>query len=148
DGALLYRIALDELRDVLVPHGEGARRASFFRFVDADGDPLAPTDPRAGLHEAAGRSRWERPNPNAALRAAGPRSQQVGYLAPEVAGGPALHEVIVTSIVDPVKERRLGALAVGFPVEDFGGRSDGPLPDGGASPASLWPIRGGIWFEG
>ncbi|MGH7856134.1 MAG: hypothetical protein ACREQY_02310, partial [Candidatus Binatia bacterium] len=46
DEELLQRIALDELRDVLRP--DDPNRATFFRFVDADGRVLAASHERAG----------------------------------------------------------------------------------------------------
>jgi len=134
DPALLYRIALDELRDVLRPSPDApnAVPATFFRFVNADGRVLTPTDERAGLGDGAGAARFEAALARAARNLAGDR-QQVGYLAPEVNGQSALHEVVVTPIVDPVTARPLGALAIGFAVHDFG--------DG------LGGIRGGVWLD-
>ena len=140
DAALLHRIALDELRDVLAPAPgtPGLRRAAFFRFVGPDGRVLPPVDERAGLGGSLGRARWEEEIARAGGALGGAEEQQVGYLAPEVAGQPALQEVIVTRIVDPVGGRRRGALALGFPVDDFGeGGSGGPRQ-----------IRSGIWLAG
>ena len=140
DAALLHRIALDELRDVLAPAPgtPGLRRAAFFRFVGPDGRVLPPVDERAGLGGSPGRARWEEEIARAGGALGGAEEQQVGYLAPEVAGQPALQEVIVTRIVDPVGGRRRGALALCFPVDDFGeGGSGGPRQ-----------IRSGIWLAG
>jgi class 3 adenylate cyclase len=140
DGALLYRIGLDELRDVLAPAPgtPGLRPATFFRFVGPDGRVLPSGDERAGLVGSLGRARWEEEIGRAAAALGGAEAQQVGYLAPEVAGAAALHEVVVTRIVDPVGGRLLGALALGFPVDDVGESRSG----------GLGQIRSGIWLEG
>jgi hypothetical protein len=137
DTALLYRIALDELRDVLgaAPEAPGLRRATFFRFVGADGRVLPPADERAGLTRSGVDARWEGQIARAAGALDAAAAQLVGYVAPEIDGQPALHEVVVTSLVDPVGPR-LGALAIGFPVLDFG---EATAPH---------PILSGIWLEG
>jgi len=137
DTALLYRIALDELRDVLgaAPEAPGLRRATFFRFVGADGRVLPPADERAGLTRSGVDARWEGQIARAAGALDAAAEQLVGYVAPEIDGQPALHEVVVTSLVDPVGPR-LGALAIGFPVLDFG---EATTPH---------PILSGIWLEG
>jgi class 3 adenylate cyclase len=59
-------------------------------------------------------------------------------VAPEIAGRPALHEVVVTRIVDPVTQRALGALALGFPVD--------ATPTETPALAGV-QILGGVWFE-
>ena len=140
DAALLYPIALDELRDVLRPDpATRAPAAGFFRLLGPDSRLIAPDDQPAGLVRAGG-PRWEAQIAQAVREWPGDAFvQQVGYVAPEVGGRPALHEVVVTRIVDPVARRALGALALGFPVDDR------PAP--AAAPA-LASILGGIWFEG
>jgi class 3 adenylate cyclase len=139
DAALLYRIAADELRNLLRPPAEAPdrRAATFFRFVDAAGVVLPPADERAGVVDAPHPARWEEQVAHVATRLGGD-VQQVGWLAPEVGGAPVLQEVVVTRIVDRATGRRLGALAIGFPADDSGDRAT----DGGR------PILGGIWLEG
>jgi HAMP domain-containing protein len=137
ESALLYTTGGDELRNVLrPPAGAPDRRAAtFFRFVDAGGSVLAPTDERAGLVGATGAARWEE---QIARVASTTEAQQIGYLAPDIDGRPVLQEVVVTRILDRPTGRRLGALAVAFPVDDFGER----VAEGGRA------IRGGIWLDG
>ena len=139
EATLLYRIALDELRDVLRPDpAGGAAPASFFRLLGATGEPVAPGEQPAGLVGAGG-ARWEAQIASAVRDwPRGDAVQQVGYVAPEIDGRPALHEVVVTRVVDPVTKRALGALALGFPV-DVATAAD-------AAPA-LASILGGVWFE-
>jgi hypothetical protein len=130
DPALLYKIAGDELRDVLFPDAEGARPARFFRFVAADGSVVAPPDERSWSGEVPDDARWETDLAAAVRSLDGPNPQHVGYLAPMIAGRPALREVVVTRIVDPVAGRRLGALALGFPVDDRAELRTGIFLDG------------------
>jgi class 3 adenylate cyclase len=66
--------------------------------------------------------------------------QQVGYVAPEIGGLPALHEVVITRIVDQVAQRGLGALALGFAVDVATAADEPPAP-------ALASILGGVWFE-
>jgi class 3 adenylate cyclase len=133
--ALVYRIALDELRDVLRPdpHAPDARPATFFRLTDAGARVLPAPDPRAGL-PAGGE--WETQIARVAGALGASRPQAAGYLAPDVDGQRTLHEVVVTRIADPVTERTLGALAIGFPVPPAGARGEGA------------PIESGIWLDG
>jgi class 3 adenylate cyclase len=137
DTALLYRIALDELRDILRPGLDAplARRATFFRLMGARGDVLPPPDERAGLDGAAG---LEADVARVSRALASDAAQEVGYLAPAVGERAELQEVIVTRIVDPVEQRALGTLVVGFPVQDFGE----PRTDDAAA------IQSGIWLAG
>jgi class 3 adenylate cyclase len=132
---LVYRIALDELRDVLRPdpHAPDPRSATFFRLIDASARVVPAPDPRAGLPEGG---EWETQIARVAGALGPRRPQSVGYLAPYVDGRRALHEVLVTRIADPVTERTLGALALGFPVQSGGARGDGA------------PIESGIWLDG
>ena len=128
DAALLYRIAVDELRDVLRPaaDGPGERPARFFRFVGADGVVVAPPDDRIAAGERPEDAGWEGyvAAVTRGLTAAEP--QRTGYLAPVIGGRPVLREAVVTRIVDPVGERPLGALVLLFPVED----DPEPIPSG------------------
>ena len=138
DTALLYRTAADELRNLFQPPHDSPeqRAATFFRFVGADGAVLSPPDARAGLVGTPDAPRWEAQLAAAMARLPADDSQQVGYLAPDVNGEPTLTEVVVTRLVDRAMSRQLGALAVGFPLDDHGTRP-GPRD-----------IRGGIWLEG
>jgi hypothetical protein len=133
---LLYRIALDELRDVLrpVPGTPQARPAAFLRFVSAHGEVLPADDAGAGLIETSDPARWQRQLGRAGAASSDPEVQQIGYLAPTVAGVPRLHEVILTRIVDPVGHKNLGALAVGFAADDIDGAEAGE--------------RTGVWLDG
>jgi class 3 adenylate cyclase len=132
DVPLLYRTAVNELRGVLRPGEEddGGGHATFFRLVSADGAVLPPEHALAGLETTARRAPFEERIAQAA-RAPGRAVQEVGYLAPEIDGRPVLHEVVVTRIVDAVAGRDLGALAIGFPLDDVrAGASREHGPDG------------------
>ena len=137
DVALLYKIAFDELREVLNPElpRRALRRASFFRFVANDGRVLPPPDGRAGLTESASRAEWEPMLAAAAHSIPGSDRQAFGYLPlrPDQ-GRTELEEVIFTRVRDPVAQRTLGAIAIGF-----------PLPAAGAGPRSL---ASGLWVGG
>ncbi len=120
DVALLYKIAVDELRNVLQPDPDagGLVAATFFRVLDVGGTVLPPPTSQAGLVDDPGRARWE-PQVAAAARAAiDDRVQHIGYLDPRVGGRRVLHEVIVTPIVDRFADKAIGALAIGFPAEE------------------------------
>jgi class 3 adenylate cyclase len=136
DADLLYRIALDELRDVLRPPPDPphARPAAFFRFVSAHGEVLPTDDAGAGLLATPDQERWERQLGRAGSASSEPEVQQIGYLAPTVGAEPRLHEVILTQIVDPVGHKSLGALAIGFAADDI---------DAGAT-----GVKSGVWLEG
>jgi class 3 adenylate cyclase len=138
DPAILYRIALDELREVVRPATARERPASFFRLLAPDGRVLHPDDERAGLLGRDGTpARWEQVLAQAGTSGAGTSVQGVGYLAPDVDGTPVLHEVVLTRMVDPVTGRALGTLVLGFRVDD-------PGEDAGG----VAPIRTGILLEG
>ena len=120
DVALLYKIAVDELRNVLEPDPDagGLAPATFFRVLDGGGTVLPPPTQQAGLVDDPGRPRWE-PQVAAAARAAiDDRVQHIGYLDPRVGDRRVLHEVIVTPIVDRFADKAIGALAIGFPAEE------------------------------
>ncbi len=131
DDALLYRIALAELRDVLGPESASGGRpaATFFRLIDGAGRVLPTTDARAGL-VGGSVGAWEAPLARAAQ---GLTTQEVGYLAPQVDGRIAFVEVILTPILDRATETVVGALAIGFPVGDGAPRTG---------------LRGGLWVDG
>jgi class 3 adenylate cyclase len=136
DAAILYRIALDELREVMRPTAARGRAAGFVRLLGPDGRVLRPTDERAGLL-GAGRTEaaWEGALTHAGA-SAGQAIQEVGYLAPDVNGNPTLHEVVLTRIVDAVTERRLGTLVLGFAMDDPG-----------ATAGAIVPMRTGILLD-
>jgi class 3 adenylate cyclase len=136
DAALLYRIALDELREVLAPPpGAPGPRASFFRFVRPPDEILPPADARAGLAGAAGPAAWEREIARGSRALGDEERQRIGYLPIDAGGGAILHEVAMTAVVDPVDGRTLGVLAVGFPIDLAGEEA----PEA---------IRSGIWAGG
>jgi class 3 adenylate cyclase len=138
DPSILYRIALDELRDVVRPATARDRPASFFRLLAPDGRVLRPDDERAGLLARDGAlAHWEQALARAGTAAPGTSPQEIGYLAPEVDGAPVLHEVVLTRMVDPVTSRVLGTLVLGFRVDDPGEEGSG-----------VAPIRTGLWLEG
>ena len=132
DPALLYRIALDELRDVLRPPGEG-RAATLFRLADASGRIVPSSDERAGRIGDGGEAEQALAR---AFDAASTDAQEVGYVDDPTANAPRLLEVVRTRIVDPVDAVARGALLVGFPVDDEA--------EGAGDPALL----GGLWVGG
>jgi class 3 adenylate cyclase len=133
DRDLLYAIALDELREVLGP-GAGradAGTARFFRFLDARGHVLRPTDPRAGFVDGEGAALDGRlESAGRALVTDAVVASAVGWLAV----GPALHQVVFTPVVDRATERPLGGLVLGFavdpPVAPVGGIRSGLVVEG------------------
>ena len=126
---LLYPSARDELRD-LIAGPPGQRTARFYRFLDAQGQVLAPPPgAAAGALPPAEEARLS--------LAALPDAAQVGYLVvrpPE--RGEELLEMIVIPIFSNDSGRKLAALVLGF--EPFRLESD---PQGTA------PVNG-IWLEG
>jgi hypothetical protein len=88
DTALLYRIAVDELRDVVRPAADmsGARPASFFRFVGADGLVLAPPDDRIATGDRPEDTAWEGYVAAVTRELSAAEPQQTGYLAPVIDG--------------------------------------------------------------
>lgn len=127
DESILYRIALDELRDVVGPGGRPP--ATFFRLIDGSGTVRPPSDARAGL-VGVDSGDWERP---LARAASGLTVQEVGYLAPRIDGRPTLVEVVLTPIVDRSTNETIGALAIGFPVVDTEERHG---------------VRSAVWLDG
>ena len=116
----LYQNALTELEGILDrPSTENApdvTRASFFRFLDADGLILPPERHPAGL--------IDQPSLDESLSSLGKMlreedDQAVGFIALARGNRPtALRKVVLTQIRDPAG-RRLGALVVGFPISHF-----------------------------
>ena len=135
----LYRNALTELRDVLAPPGDGPStstgtiRASFVRFLDPDGAVLPPgTQPIRIV---------DQPGVDAALEVAGTalrsdNQQSSGLIALNSERQlSALRQIVVTKIID-WNGARLGAIVLGFPVQD--------LQVGNENPKSF---RAGIFFN-
>src|SRR5262245_60082393 len=100
--ALLYKIALDELLDVMSPPpgAPRSRRASFFRLIDGTGRVISPTDRRAGLAP-------DEPLERAARALAPGATQAVGYVAAPDDGELGLQETVVTAVVDPTDGHRV-----------------------------------------
>src|ERR1700704_269282 len=118
----LYQNALTELEGMLDHPGTSTEnatdltRASFFRFLDADGLVLPPERHPAGLTDL--------PSLDESLSSLGKTlrpedDQAVGFIALARGNRPtALRKVVLTPIRDP-GGRSLGALAVGFPINHF-----------------------------
>jgi signal transduction histidine kinase len=118
----LYQNALTELEGVLDRSATSAdnapevARASFFRFLDADGLILPPERHPAGL--------IDQPTLDESLSSLGKMLRQedqqaVGFIALARGNRPtALRKVVLTQIRD-TNGRRLGALVVGFPISHF-----------------------------
>jgi signal transduction histidine kinase len=115
----LYQNALTELEGMLERSGSSSEnaadvtRASFFRFLDADGLVLPPERYPAGL--------TDQPSLDESLSSLGKMlrpedDQAVGFIALARGNRPAaLRKVVLTTIRDPAG-RSLGALVVGFPI--------------------------------
>jgi len=126
---LLYPSARDELRD-LIAGPPGQRTARFYRFLDAQGRPLAPP-PGGAAGELA-------PAEESKLSLTTlPDQPQVGYLVLRL---PERDEELLEMIVIPVfsneSGRKLAALVLGFE----------PLQPAGDAPGAA--LVNGIWLEG
>jgi signal transduction histidine kinase len=117
----LYQNALTELEGILDRSGTSENapdvtRASFFRFLDADGLVLPPERHPAGL--------IDQPSLDESLSSLGKMlrpedDQAVGFIALARGNRPtALRKVVLTQIRAP-NGRSLGALVVGFPITHF-----------------------------
>src|SRR5438067_1519113 len=118
----LYQNALTELEGLLDRSGASTEnapdvsRASFFRFLDADGLVLPPGRNPAGL--------IDQPSLDESLSSLGKMLRQkddqaVGFIALARGNRPtALRKVVLTQIRAP-NGRSLGALVVGFPITHF-----------------------------
>jgi len=136
----MYRNALTELEGILEQPGDSAAsqsevgRASFFRFLDAEGEVLPPEGHPAGL--------IDQPSLHEALSAMGKvlreaDDQAVGYIALARSNQPAaLRQIVLTKIRDP-GGRALGTLAVGFQI--------GHLQD--SESGRTGAIQSGIWLN-
>jgi len=136
----MYRNALTELEGILEHPGDSpdtssdVGRASFFRFLDAEGHVLSPEGHPAGLTDQSSLPE--------ALSAMGKvlreaDEQSVGYIALARGNQPAaLRQVVLTKIRDP-GGRTLGTLVVGFPI--------GHLQDSESGREAA--IQSGIWLN-
>jgi signal transduction histidine kinase/CheY-like chemotaxis protein len=136
----LYRNAFTELGGIMGDSGAGsestpeAMRASFFRFLDADGLILSPENHPAGL--------TDQPSLQEALSSMGKvlregDDQAVGFIALARGNLPSdLRKVVLTKIRDP-SGRTLGTLAVGFPIRHL---EDTESDRAGA-------IKSGVWLN-
>jgi signal transduction histidine kinase len=118
----LYQNALTELEGMLQgtsPVSENApdvTRASFFRFLDAEGSVLSPGQHPAGL--------TDQPSLDESLSSMGKvlreeDDQAVGFIALARGNRPtALRKIVLTQMRAP-SGRSLGALVVGFPITHF-----------------------------
>jgi signal transduction histidine kinase/CheY-like chemotaxis protein len=134
----MYRNALTELEDILDHPGASAEdppnvvRASFFRFLDAQGKILPPENHPAGL--------TSQPSLDEALSTMGKvlgenDEQAVGYVALARANQPsALRQVVLTKIRNP-DGGNLGTLVVGFPM---GHLQDSEVDHVGAIKSAIW----------
>ena len=134
----MYRNALTELEDILDHPGASAEdppnvvRASFFRFLDAQGKILPPENHPAGL--------TDQPSLDEALSTMGKvlgenDEQAVGYVALARTNQPtALRQVVLTKIRNP-DGGNLGTLVVGFPM---GHLQDSEVDHVGAIKSAIW----------
>jgi len=129
----LYVNGRIELRNVLddpnsPPAGRAAMppRATFFRFLSAEGKLLEPPG-------SSGQEPWES---QLAAAVAGGTGQQIGYVTiPKEGAEPEINEVVATSILQPDVGDRLGTLVLGFPSINFDLNADAEL-------------KTGIWLDG
>jgi signal transduction histidine kinase len=136
----LYRNALTELEGILEHPGASPKdppdvvRASFFRFLDAEGTVLMPENHPAGL--------TDQPSLHEALSTMGKvlreeDDQAVGYIALTRGDQPtALRQIVLTKIRNR-DGGNLGTLLVGFPI--------GQLQDSEVDRAGA--IKSGIWLN-
>jgi signal transduction histidine kinase len=137
----LYRNALTELQGILGDDSSAVRgsdagevRALFFRFLDRDGVILSPGDQPAGLTDHQLLHQALVPMGRVLNDAA---DQSLGFVALNRGDQPgALREVVVTKIRD-WDGRRLGALALGFPIKAI--QQPAAERDGA--------IKSGIWLD-
>jgi signal transduction histidine kinase len=130
---LLYPSAKDELRDVMEPDESGkdsdalALRATFYRFLDANGAIIEPPNPdEVGRLNAAEKSQI-------ALRKL-PQTQQIGYLNRSQSGNGTVEEVIALPIPSSETGEVISALLIGF--------KPAPIQSTGTG------MRSGIWVNG
>ena len=143
----LYRNALTELQGIFgkaSPQddaGPETPRASFFRFLAADGSVLLPAEHPAGLIEQESLDHTLAPM---GKLLANIKEQTVGYVALARGGNPnALREVVLTKIPD-WDGKDLGALILGFPVRNITGSTS---EQDGAVNSGIWLGRR-LYIEG
>jgi signal transduction histidine kinase len=134
----MYRNALTELEGILEQPGAlpgtapDAGRASFFRFLDAEGRILPPENHPAGL--------TDQPALHEALSTMGKvlredDEQAVGYIALARGNEPAaLRQIVLTKIRD-LNGGTLGTLVVGFPI---GHLQESEVDRAGAIMSGIW----------
>jgi PAS domain S-box-containing protein len=159
----VYHNGVDELADVFrLNQRVGSTNASgFFLFLNRRGKLVLPSG-GVKLPFSVAALRRLSAEVEAVGRAVNARSaQQIGYLAlPDDAGNSTIQEVVFTKITDPVNQRELGAMAVGFPLvetalenplaPEASGRDQGSASGGifsRASQADNGPLTG-IWLGG
>ena len=118
----MYQNAVTELEGILDRSGSTTEnagevtRASFFRFLDAEGTVLPPDRHPAGL---IGQPALEESLASMGKVLPPEDEQAVGFIALARGNRPtALRKVVLTKIRD-LNGRRLGALVVGFPIGHF-----------------------------
>ncbi len=124
----LYRNGLTELQGIFgkasAAEGAGpeAPRATFFRFLAADGSVLLPEEYPAGLTVRESLDQTLAPMGKLLGKI---KEQTVGYIALTRGNDPnALREVVITKIPD-WEGKNLGALVLGFPVRNLAGVESG-----------------------
>ncbi|MEW6306851.1 MAG: adenylate/guanylate cyclase domain-containing protein [Verrucomicrobiota bacterium] len=125
DNEQLYRVAEDELRDIL-PGGPLARvlpgrmTAAYFRLLDAQGREIQP--PR-GLQRINPKVTEQMVNFYGGLMQEA-EAQQVGYVAPLADNRRAtMFEVLFTKVVDAVERETLGGMVLLFRMDEFNERT-------------------------
>jgi len=181
DADVLYKAGSDELRGVLDPPDENRRPgrrprgpvASFFRFVDAQGQPISPPPAFAVRRFSPALRQWIEKRfgfARDALKA--PEVQQIAYLpllaqtnefdaarsvqvrAREKSGRRsddgtrlALQEIIITKIIDPADNRPVGGLVLLFPLPELVPQPEGTRSGKGSLTNQLQLIQAGILIE-
>src|SRR5205823_206652 len=137
----LYRNALAELQGIFDPNAPTngydphSVRASFFRFFDAGGAILPPSEHPAGLIGQPSLHETLAPMGRGLSDA---EEQSVGFIALARGSRPsALREVVLTKIRD-WNGRVLGTLVLGFPITPI---------DNQQSEAGVSAIQSGIWLN-
>jgi|GEM_PF-668779 len=127
NGRIELRTVLDDPNFLPTTRGAMPPRATFFRFLSADGKLLEPPGAPFGPEP------WEA---RLAAAVAGAPGQQIGYVTIPKAGAESeINEVVVTPILRPDVGDRLGTLVLGFPSINFDVNADAEL-------------KTGIWFDG
>jgi signal transduction histidine kinase len=134
---LLYPSARDELLDVMAPPGGPGReaggpglRATFYRFLDAQGRVLAPPDEKVvGALDRLTEGRLSLPRL--------PEHPQTGYLAHPTEGGrDEVDEVIAMPIISSENGETISAIVLGFRTADL------------TDTHGVSGIKRGVWLDG